>query len=146
MLTEMPNQEWDIFFPLPERGNVNREYVQSIEQIGAKLCSSTMAIKSLFGRGNQASICAKCAGTAQPFKLPFLQDAQKFWLQINGNFTGFVKKYGSLRCQLKTPYALRDRSGERPFSCPNNSLSSTPVGIAAQFSFANGWFRRWLRL
>src|SRR5258705_6884874 len=70
MLTEMPNQEWDIFFPLPERGNVNREYVQSIEQIGAKLCSSTMAIKSLFGRGNQASICAKCAGTAQPFKLP----------------------------------------------------------------------------
>jgi len=33
-----------------------------------------------------------------------------------------------------------------PFSCPNNSLSSKPEGMAAQFTFINGRSRRALRL
>ncbi len=48
--------------------------------------------------------------------------------------------------ELKPPDALRHCAGRtRPSSCPNNSLSSSPVGIAAQFSFTNVPDRRPLK-
>ena len=145
MLTEMPNQEWDIFFPLPEGRNVNWEDVQSIEQVGAEPLL-TMACKSLL------VAAMRRASVRSVRELPNRSNSRSCWTRrsfgCRSMGISLISSRNMVPCDAssKTPYALRDRSDERPFSCPNNSLSSTPVGIAAQFSFTNGWFRRWLRL
>ena len=74
-----------------------------------------------------------------------VERARKLRLEIDRNLTDFIEEYGSLRCQFETADSLCDSSRKAPFSCPNNSLSSSPVGIAAQFSLTKECLRRWLR-
>jgi len=60
-------------------------------------------------------------------------------LQLQGDFADFIKKYGAAIRQLEPANTLRDRAVNAPFSWPNNSLSSSPVGIAAQFSLTKAF-------
>ncbi len=46
MLGEMSDKEWNIFFPFPQRRNVNGKYIQPVEQSERNRCSSTIALKS----------------------------------------------------------------------------------------------------
>ena len=96
-------------------------------------------------RPASASTGAQRARTSQSFELPHLQHAQQFGLQFQGNFSNLVQENRAAVRYLKTANPLRDGSRERAFSCPNSSLSSKPVGIAAQLSFTKAWERRGLK-
>src|SRR5262249_39819078 len=55
------------------------------------------------------------ARTSQALEFAFLQDAQEFWLKLQGNFANFIQKDGAVMRQLKAADALGDGTGKSAF-------------------------------
>jgi hypothetical protein len=119
---------------------VYRENIQAKKQIGTKF-----RLQVAIGRGNQASIRSERARTSQPFELSLLQDAEQLGLQFEGNLSDFIQKMVPPFATSKRPMRCAMAPVKAPLSCPNISLSSKPVGIAAQLTFTNAFPQRGLK-
>ena len=82
------------------------------------------------------------AGAAQALEFALLQSTQELRLNLQRHVADLVEKQRALVGEFQPSDLLADGAGERSFSWPNNSLSNSPVGIAAQFSFTNVRFLR----
>ena len=123
------------------------KHVQPVVQIAAELFFRDHRDEVAIRRGDQPDVHADRSRAAQPLELLFLQHPQQLRLQLQRNVADFVEEQraavaparsGRSRCAMAPVNA--------PFSWPNSSLSSRPVGMAAQFSLTNVRPRRPLRL
>ena len=80
---------------------------------------------------------------AEPFKLPVLQHAQKFWLQLEWQLSNLIQKQRPFVGQLDASRFLADRAGESTFLMPEQfALQQPREGTAAQLSLMNVLSRR----
>ncbi len=134
LLHEILRQNGNVAGPLAQRRDAYGEDIQPVKKITAKLPFVYGLGEIAIGRGHQTYIDSNGFGAAQALELLILQNPQQLGLQFSGNFSDLVEEQRALVRQLNAAQFLADRAGECAFSWPNNSLSSRPVGIAAQFS------------
>ena len=60
-----------------------------------------------------------------------------FGCKFEADVPDFVEKQRALVGDLESAFFLHQGAGNAPFSCPNSSLSTSPAGMAAQFSRTN---------
>src|SRR5215470_10584532 len=94
---------------------MQREHVQPIVKITAKLVLSDGAREITVGRCENSHINPNGPCSSQPLKLLVLQCAQQLRLQFEGYFSDFIEQQSSLVCQFQAPDLLADCSGKCAF-------------------------------
>ena len=75
----------------------------------------------------------------------FLKHTEEFGLGLQGQFTDLVQKECAAIGQFKATHAPCEIPPVKaPLSWPNSSLSTSPAGIAVQFTLISGLADRWL--
>ena len=97
---ETSREQRNVLRAFAQRGNANRENIQTVIQIAAKLFSVDHLLQVAMGRGHYSDVNFLRPGTAQALEFPLLQDAQEFRLQIEGDIADFVQKQRTLIGQL----------------------------------------------
>src|SRR6185369_14264244 len=109
------NEEWNVFRTLAQWRHIDREHVQSVIQIAAKLLFLNHLLEIRIRCRNYANIHSQRARASESLKLVLLQHTQQLRLQLGRNVFDFVKKDRALMCKLKAPDPSIDRSGKRAF-------------------------------
>ena len=112
LLDEIAHQQRDVFSAFPQRRNPDREHVQAVEQIAAKLAVRDHLIQIAVSRCYEANIHFACMCASQPFKFSLLQGAQQLRLNLDRNISHFIQEQGALIGQFHTPYLLANGAGE----------------------------------
>jgi len=132
----------------PQGRNVDGKNIQTKEEnrIGTS-GSLTIASKSRFVAAiKRASVRSVSASFPSRSNSPLLQHAEQFGLQFERDFSYFVQKNRATVAHFESPNPLCDSAPVNcAFPCPNSSLSSKPVGMAAQLSLTNGLSPRGLK-
>jgi hypothetical protein len=71
-------------------------------------------------------------GAPHPLELSLLQDAEEFGLQLEREVADLIQEEGPPVGELKASDLAGEGPVNAPFSWPNNSLSMSPAGSAAQ--------------
>ena len=130
------NQKLNVFAPFAQRRNFNGKHPQPIEKVFAKLIVTDHAFQIPMCGGNQTNINVNGLGTSEAFELLFLQGPQK--LGLNTSYVAdLVEKQSAMIRQLKSASLLDQRPGESTLFVAEDSLSTKPEGIAAQFRRTN---------
>jgi len=130
VLDEVQHQQWNIFRRSRSAGTQGKHF-QAVEQIRTNLWPSTI-LPSPIGSGiRRASV--RMVRSCQALKLPLLQHTQ-LSPAVRVGFRYFIEEYRSSIGKFKASDALRDSASEGRLSRAKSSLSSKPVGIAAQLS------------
>src|SRR5262245_17814786 len=111
----MTNQQRNVFGPVAQRRQQDREHVQPIKKIAAEFAVSDHLAQVAVGRGDQAHVHANRSRAAQAFLLLLLQSAQQFRLEFEWNVANLVQEQTSTVRQLKPADSLRDSAGEGAF-------------------------------
>jgi len=77
--------------------------------------------------------------------LVILENVQQFGLQVRAHFRDFIEKIVPLLAISKLAGLAPHRTLNAPCSNPKSSDSRSSPGSAAQFTFTNGWLRRFER-
>ncbi len=88
-------QRGDILYPIAQGRQRNRDYIESMIQIFAERAASYRVIEILVGRRDNFDIDPDRLGAADPFKLPLLEKAQEFGLQLRGNIADLIEEDGA---------------------------------------------------
>src|ERR1700687_1015722 len=112
------NQDGNVGSPLAQRRQVDGKDIKTVKQIFAKLLIRNVLVQITVGGGNDSHVDVQRADSAQPFKLPILQDPQQLRLQLERQFADLVQKQCPLVCQFNAPDFLVDGASERSFFMP----------------------------
>src|ERR1700693_5371482 len=91
----MSNQQRDILAALAQRRNSQAENVEAEIQVTAERPFGHGLLQNSVGGGKDADIDRNAAGTADGANLLFLNRAQKFGLEIDGQLADFVEEHGA---------------------------------------------------
>ena len=130
-----------------QRRQFDRENVKPIKQIFPEFSLANNLCKIAVSRGNDPNIDMNGPGASQALKLLLLQHPQQFRLQFERNVSDLVQKERASMGQFESPLFLHERTGERALLVSEQfalQQSSSPAGIAAQFTFTKFRFRRGL--
>ena len=86
------DEKWNVFTSFPKWRNLNREHIQSVKKVLAKLVIADHLRQISMRGGDQTNIDVDGFRAAQPFELPFLQGAQELGLQIEADISDLVQK------------------------------------------------------
>ena len=114
-LHELLRQKGNVFLALPQRRDVDRHHVQAEKQILPEFFALDALLHVAVGRGDDAYVHLDRPVAAHTLKFPFLQHAQQFRLDLQGDFADFIEKDGPVVREFETPFALRLGSRERTF-------------------------------
>src|SRR5262249_51673736 len=89
---EEMHQQRNIFGTLTQRRQSNRENVESIVKVAAKLLFGYPLRKIYIGRCHNTNADTSRPGTSQAFKFLLLEHAQQFRLQLKWNISDFIEK------------------------------------------------------
>src|SRR6185369_15430383 len=84
----------------------DREDVQSVIEVAAKLFLSHHLRQISVGRRDDAHVDANCFSAPQPLKFVLLEHAQQFRLQLKWNLFNFVEKDRTPMGEFKAALAL----------------------------------------
>jgi hypothetical protein len=113
VLKEMGDDERDVLASLTERRNVDRQDVQSVEEIFPEAMVGDLLHQVPIGGGDQPYIDVDRPGASDALEFMLLQHPQQFDLRIQGQISDFVEKERALVSQLEASYATDHRAGER---------------------------------
>src|SRR5258708_13953819 len=114
-MKEVLDQRGDIFPPLAERRNVDREYVQAVKEIFSKGAASDRTFQVAIGRGHHPHVRANRLASANPLEFTLLQNAQQSNLSFRGQLTDFIQKNRASLRKLKPAQAPLQRPGKSSF-------------------------------
>ena len=111
---EVGGQERDVFGPLAQRRHEDREYVEPVEEIGAKSALLNHCLEVLVRRRDDSNVHRRrAAAAAESFDLLLLQRPQQLGLQFQRQVTDLVKEQRAAIRSLKSSNGLRHGSGKR---------------------------------
>ena len=142
----MIDQNRHVIPSLTQRGQCDRDNVESIEQIFAERPGFNHLADVAAGGGNDPDIHLAVFVSAHRSDGKCLQHAQELGLQPELKVADLVDEECSAVGLLEAPNAAVSRAGERTRTWPNNSLSTSVAGTAAQFTATNGPVLRGLLL
>src|SRR5713226_7983818 len=106
----MLDEERNIIKPRTQGRELNSKNVQPIVKIFPKNFSHNSFLEVPVGRRDDTHIDLLCRRSPYPFKFPFLENPQKFYLERFTGFSDFVKKHCSSIRQLKPSQLFFHRS------------------------------------
>ena len=109
---------------------MERKYVEAVVRVGAEFLLPDQRLKITVRRGDQPHIGVQRTSRAETVKLVLLQHAEQLWLQFERQFADLVQDIVPWLASSKRPIRLEIAPVKAPRLCPNNSLSSRPLGIA----------------
>jgi hypothetical protein len=96
MVYEVRYQVWNVFAPFNQRRQRNRDAIQPVEEILAKLASPHVIFQAVVGGGNHTHIDTVVGLSADSTKLSVLQNLKKFGLQAGIEVSNFIQKQRTL--------------------------------------------------
>ncbi len=109
----MLDEERNVVAPFAQRRHKNREDVEAVEQILAKVAGSDFLIQVLVGGGDESHIRGDALGAAEPFELLFLDHAQNLGLGSRAHVADFIEKQRTVVGLLE----FADAAGLSPGEC-----------------------------
>src|ERR1700736_825688 len=106
-------QPQNVVLPFAKRGNLDREYVQSVVEVRAKCPVCNGGIQIAISCRNYADIDLDGLRAADTFEFTFLQHPQECNLSVQRQLADFVEENGSSARQFKSTEAALHRPGER---------------------------------
>ncbi len=111
----MGGQKGDVLPPLTQRGHVDLDHVQPVEQILPKAPVLHGGLEILVGGRDKPDVHLDGLGTADTLEDPLLQDPQELDLNVRGEFADFVQKERSSVRQFEPALFLGHGPGKRAF-------------------------------
>jgi hypothetical protein len=134
----VPHEQRNVFHAFPEGRQANRENVEPVEQILAKCALDDPSFKIPVCRRDDPDVHGNPHRAPKPLDSTLFQHAEQLDLDVGRQVADLVEEDRRAIRQLET-------SVKAPFSRPNNSLSMSVAGIAAQFTRTISRLRRALR-
>ena len=110
---KMANEHGDIARAVTQRRGKDRENLEPIKEIAAKLLFGDHLCQIAIGGGDQANIDVDGAGATEALDFPFLQSAQKLGLQVEREFADFIEEERALVREFEAAHFAGDGSGKR---------------------------------
>src|SRR2546427_6537881 len=115
VLDEMSHEQRDVFRPVAQRRQVDRENVEAIKQVRPKLLLVDERGEVAIRRCDQSRVRAERTAAPQSLELALLEHAEELRLEIEGDLSYFVQEDCPAVGELEPSDALRDRAGEGAF-------------------------------
>ena len=112
LLGEMTNQQRNVVATLAQRRQQDREHVQAIEKVAAKLAVGDHLRQVSIRCRHQPHIHTHRARASQAFEFLLLESSEQLRLEFERNVTDFVEEQRAAIGQLEAADSLRDRPGE----------------------------------
>ena len=109
----MLDQQRNILPAFPERGDLQRNHVEPVEQIFPELPVFHHLLQVPVGCRDHAGVGRNGLRSAEPLKRAVLQNPQQFDLDMQRDFPDLIKKDRSAFRQFEPPLAHLHRAGER---------------------------------
>ena len=119
----MPGQKGDVFAAFAEGGDLDGEDVQAVVEVFAEAAGGDFFFEVAVGGADDADVGAAGAVFADAFIEPFLEDAEQFALEGQGDFADFIEEEGAAFGGFEAADAVADGAGEGAF------------GVAEEFAF-----------
>ena len=135
LLDEIADEQRNVFFAVPQRRNTDRKDIQPLVQVTAKFLVRNHFLEIAIRCRHQADIHLPCMRAAETFKFhaPAEPAAASAESQVGMSPTS-SKNRVPWSASSSRPILEVIAPVNAPFSWPNSSLSTRPVGIAADFS------------
>src|SRR5260370_13343787 len=98
MLHEMPHERWYVPRTFAQRSNGDRENVEPIVKIAARLLLCHHLSHVPMGRSYDPNLASLRPRATQTLEFPLLQDTKQFRLQLQWHVTDFIKKHQTFIC------------------------------------------------
>src|SRR5262249_49427227 len=92
---EVVNQQREVFFAFPQRGNLNREHVEPVEQIAAKRARGNGCVEVAIRRRDHPRVGSDRLIAADPLELTLLQHPEESHLRFGWELTNLVQEDGA---------------------------------------------------
>ena len=125
-----------------QRRNHNIDDIEPVIKIFAKCALFDAPAQIAVGCGHHTDVYLDDAAAAERLHFAILQDLEKLGLKANIHVADLVQQNGSALGEFKLARLVDGGPVKAPFSYPNNSLSISSEGRAAQFNLRNGLFAR----
>src|SRR4030095_16256036 len=102
----------DVLLALTKRRDLDRKYVQAVEQIGPEGAAPHFFGEVPVGGRDHTRIYPDGVRTSNAFEFLFLKHSQQLGLRLQRQLADLVEKNGSLVRELKTSFLLRDCARE----------------------------------
>src|SRR5438445_5911690 len=100
-IDEVVDENRNVLFAFAQRRQFNWKNVEPVKKIAAKRTGRDRGVKIAIGRGNHAHVAAQHLGSANPFKLAFLQNTEQRDLRFQGEIAHFIEEKCPAFCQFK---------------------------------------------
>src|SRR5512138_2529486 len=104
MLHEIERDRQYVFATLAQRRNFQRDNVQTVVEIFAKLAVGNCFFQASVGGGDEADVDFDGAGTAKAHECSFFKDTKKLGLYVRGHVSDFIEKESAFVSALKQPF------------------------------------------
>src|SRR2546423_7966736 len=109
----MLNKHGDVVGALAERGQMQRDDVETVVQIGAEAARLDLLLEVAIRGGDEARIDRQCFGGADGNYLAVLEDAQQLDLRRRRRLTDFVEEEGARRGGREEAFLVLHGAGKR---------------------------------
>src|SRR5882672_3347304 len=133
----MAHEHRDVLRPLAQRRYLDRKHVQAVVEIRAETLRSDHLFQIDVRRRDDPRARPLGVRVAHALELALLQTRSSFGCSSSGASPISSRKMVPWLASSKRPIRWATAPVNDPFSCPNSSLSSRPVGIAAQLHLTN---------
>ena len=125
----MIEQEMNVFLPLPQRRQRNRNHIQAMIKILAETPFANEVEQLHVAGGDDANVNLDRIRPAQPHEFAFLDHAQKLGLRLRPDRRNLVKKNRPLIGDFKESLLRRDRARKvRPSRARTVAIQEDPRG------------------
>ena len=125
----------DVLRPLAQRRHPEREHVEPVEEVASEIVpSATIRARSRLVAATRRTSTLNVLVPPSRSNSCSSSTRSSFDCRSERNLADLVQKQGPLVRQLEPADLLAIAPVNAPFSWPKSSLSSSPVGMAAQFS------------
>ena len=130
----MSYQHRQVIAPLAQRWKLDRKRAETVIQVGPESSFLQPRFEVAMGRCDQPHIGPDGLVASDSLERLLMQDAEELCLQARGMSPTSSRKMVPLLHCSNLPMRRRSAPVKAPFSCPNNSLSSSVSGMAAQLT------------
>src|SRR6266704_757466 len=115
MLIEMIDKQRNVLCPLPERRNLERDYIEPKEEIAAKCSPIDLFFQLLVGRRNHAHTASNRRVASDRLESLLFERAQNFRLHAGAHVGNLVQKKCRAIRQLELSFLCRGGPGKSAF-------------------------------
>lgn len=112
LLDEIADEEWNVFAAFAERRQVNGKNVEAVVKIAAEFLVLDGADEIAIAGGEDAGVDADSSGSTEALELLILEHAQQLGLELEGNFSNFIKEKSATVGEFEASHFLGDGAGE----------------------------------